>query len=96
MGNNQVFPFEEVKRDPLRFSTNKVKRGIELENLKTGKEEPRLTGDGTLDAEVETTKVLVKKEDADAATKDERNKMFQSLEETSLSTLSSREGGKLW
>ena len=78
MGNNQVSTFEEVKRDPLRFSTNKVKRGIELENLKTGKEEPRLTGRGTLEAGLETTEVLVKKEDADAATKDETNKMFQS------------------
>jgi len=78
VGNNQVFPFEEVKRDPLRFSTNKVKRGIELENLKTGKEEPRLTGRGTLDAEVETAKVVVEKEDADAETKDERNKTFPS------------------
>ena len=76
VGNNQVFIFEEMKRDPFRFSTNKVKRDLELENLKTGKEEPRLTGRGTLEAELETTKVLVEKEDA--TTEDERNETFQS------------------
>ena len=62
VGNNQVFPFEEVKRDPLRFSTNKVKRDIEMEVVKTEKEGLKLTGLETLKVEQETAKAVMEKD----------------------------------
>ena len=41
-GTGNIFSFEEMKRTTQRnrmFSTNKIKQDIELENLKTGREE---------------------------------------------------------
>ena len=74
LANNQLFTLEEMKRDQFRFSTNKVKRDIEMEIVKTEKEGLKLTGLETL--KVETAKAVM--ETPEASTKEECNNVFQS------------------
>ena len=74
LANNQLFTLEEMKRDQFRFSTNKVKRDIEMEIVKTEKEGLKLTGLETL--KVETAKAVMEK--SEASIKEECNKVFQS------------------
>ena len=76
LANNQPFTLEEMKRDQFRFSTNKVKRDIEMEIVKTEKEGLKLTGLETLKVEQETAKEVMEK--PEATTKEECNKVFQS------------------
>ena len=73
LANNKLITFEEMKRDQFRFSTNKVKRDIEMEIVKTEKEGLKLTGLETL--KVETAKAVM--ETPEASTKEECNKVFQ-------------------
>ena len=64
LANNQLSTFEEMKRDQFRFSTNKVKRDIEMEVVKTEKEGLKLTGLETLKVEQETAKAVMEKSEA--------------------------------
>ena len=76
LANSQLFTFEEMKRDQFRFSTNKVKRDIEMEIVKTEKEGLKLTGLETPKVEQETAKAVMEK--SEASIKEECNKVFQS------------------
>jgi len=76
LANNKLFTFEEMKRDQFRFSTNKVKRDIEMEIVKTEKEGLKLTGLEMLKVEQETAKAVMEK--PEASIKEECNKVFQS------------------
>ena len=59
--SDNIFAFEEMKRTTPRngkFSTNKIKQEIELENLKIGKEEPMLEQGELLKEGLHQTKLV--------------------------------------
>ena len=59
--SDNIFAFEEMKRTTPRngkFSTNKIKQEIELENLKIGKEEPMLEQGEVLKERLHQTKLV--------------------------------------